>query len=338
MEAQQDISIIVPCYNPESRIFSRCLDAIAALDRSRVDSIECLIIDNNSSSPLEELDFVIEFLRNCPWARVVVEKRQGLTFARLAGIRESRFSTLVVFDDDNEPAPNYLEVVDLCRRRWTSVGIWGAGNIRVELLDPVPEHLAGWIRRNQNERRVSSVEFGLVPGAWCDFYPIGMGQVMVREVADSYLEAVESGEVSSTDRCGKSLASGGDVQLVWTALKLGYAAGVHPEMRINHLIPSRRTEGSYIRRLNYGCAVSFLPALVESFPEELERVQRTMPGTVRVLGRLIRLAMGSMRGRVQGRKDAGISKYLGEVVGHYRAVEADPGWLVAKLVRLLGLE
>ena len=171
---------------------------------------------------------VQEFLRNRANARLVREEAQGLTFARLAGIKATSSPVIVVFDDDNLPDPNYLTVVSRLIREYPFVGVWGPGNVDVELIDPVPASLQQRVKAHHGQKRSRSVQYGLVPSAWYHFYPIGMGQVIRRDVAESYQRAVESGQLSATDRSGGSLASAGDSQIVWQAINLGLAAGTHP--------------------------------------------------------------------------------------------------------------
>ena len=47
---------------------------------------------------------------------------------------------------------------------------------------------------------------------------------------------------------------------------MGLAAGLHPELRLRHLIPGRRATVPYLRRLAFGCGRCYAPALVQSFP------------------------------------------------------------------------
>ena len=137
-----------------------------------------VIVDNNSNPPLHEMRCVREFLRNCSNAHIVREEAQGLTFARLAGIRATSSPVIVVFDDDNVPCPNYLQVVSRLIQEYPFVGVWGPGNVDVELLDPVPASLQRRVKAHHGQKSSQSVQYALVPSAWYHFYPIGMGQVI----------------------------------------------------------------------------------------------------------------------------------------------------------------
>jgi len=333
-----EMSIIIPVYNPEEPILARVLAAIESLETNTGSSVECVIVDNNSQHPVHELAIVRSFLDRCHWARVIREPRQGLTFSRTAGIKATTAHVIIVFDDDNEPAADYLKIARFCLDTWPCVGVWGPGRISLAFLNPVPE----WFRRRFgeafNEKDQPYPEFGCVPASWARFYPIGMGQIIRREVAERYLEAVEGGRLSSTDRKGNNLASGGDVQLVWEAVKMGFAAGVHPGLRVTHLIPQRRANLSYVKRVAFGCASSYLPALVESFSSEKATISNRIPSNLHILGRLLRITLRNLS-RFQLRYlTVELAPFLGEVVGTLRAAHSQKRRWVFGLVKLLKLE
>ena len=117
-----------------------------------------------------------------------------------------------------------------------------------------------------------------------------------RDIAESYRAAVEKGAITATDRKGGSLASGGDVQIVWQALSEGFAAGVHPDLKVTHLIPGSRTTIRYCRRLAFGCGMSYPAALVQSFPQEYDRVRGSVPTTRQIVALLLRQAAKNVLG------------------------------------------
>lgn len=276
------ISIVVPAYNPQDRIFSRVLEAIALLEHPSGWGVECVIVDNRSTPPLAERPVVQAFLAASPAARLVREETPGLTPARLAGFRATSGAIVVMFDDDNVPARDYLKVVTRCAAEYPFVGVWGPGVVDVELLDSVPTRLQQRVRGHHGHKHHRCVEYGCARARWLDFYPPGMGQVIRRDVADGYRHAVESGALSASDRTGSSLASAGDNQIVWQGISMGAAAGVHPDLKLQHLIPSKRTTMQYLRRLMFGCAASHYQALAQSFPDETADWRRYRPSNRRL--------------------------------------------------------
>lgn len=269
-----DISIIICTYNPDQRILERCLRAVAALDRTGLEA-ECFLVDNNSPSPIGEQDYVKNFLSDCNWATLLVEKNQGLTHARLCGFRQTKAPLIVFFDDDNEPDSKYLQGIKDFAERRPYVGAFGPSIIDVDLLDPSDP----WIdqRREYFQKTATHEEdYGLTTVGYQPFYPYGTGLVLKREVLEKYAAMVDGGKLSATDRKGKSLSSGGDIQLVWTCVKMGLAAGRTPLLKIMHMIQGSKANMNYLHRWSYGCGVSYIVNRLEMFPEERPATESKM--------------------------------------------------------------
>jgi len=329
------ISIVVPAYNPQDRIFGRVLDAITALDRPPSCHVECVIVDNRSTPPLVDRPIVQSFLAVCPNARLVREEVAGLTSARLAGIRATSGDVVVVFDDDNVPTRDYLQVVTRCAEEYPFVGVWGPGNVDVELLDSVPAWLQQRVKGSHGQKHHQSVEYGCIRGRWLDCYPHGMGQVIRRDVADSYRHAVETGTLTASDRKGSSLASAGDNQIVWHAVALGAAAGLHPDLKLRHLIPAKRTTLPYLRRLNFGCAVSHLQALAQSFPQETAAWRGYAPSNLRLAMQAARVVVQSaVRNRMRF-LTVDLAELLGQWCGYLSVAGRNAHWTF-RLAKRLG--
>src|SRR5690606_11159031 len=98
------VSVIICTANRRMDIVQRVLDSVdqQTLAHSRY---EVIVVDNNSSPPLaiEELRKEREMT-----LRLVREPRQGLSYARIAGIREARGGLFVFVDDDNFLDGKYL--------------------------------------------------------------------------------------------------------------------------------------------------------------------------------------------------------------------------------------
>src|ERR1019366_3158512 len=99
-------TVIVCTYN-RCQVLAKTLESVAA---SKVpDSVEweVLIVDNNSSDQTREV--VEDFCRRYPGRfRYLFERRQGLSSARNAGIRESQSEILAFTDDDATVEPDWL--------------------------------------------------------------------------------------------------------------------------------------------------------------------------------------------------------------------------------------
>jgi hypothetical protein len=92
---------------------------------------------------------------------------------------------------------------------------------------------------------------------------------------------------SALDRTGKALSSGGDIQIIWEAVKMGYAAGVAPSLIVNHLISTKKSNLKYIKRLHFGTSSSYLPCLTNSFPDLKARTIAATPTTGSIIRQII---------------------------------------------------
>lgn len=255
-------SIIICTYNPESDIFLCLLNAILQFDK-RSPTHEVIIVDNNSSPGLERNELVRDFLKQKQNARIINETKPGLTAARLAGINESKHDWIVFFDDDNEPNADYLiraaEAID----DYPQVGAWGPGKVKViytSSYEPWLESQKDLFQQRAEMRTIFDNQ-----QSWQEYYPFGTGLVIKKIIAVEYALRVENGVYTLSDRKGKSLSSGGDVQLVFTGIQMGYFAGVIAELKLTHLIDASKANIKYLVKQQYGTASASIKAFNQVF-------------------------------------------------------------------------
>jgi len=102
-------SIIVPAYN-RAHILPICLNSLINQDYPK-DCFEIIIVDNNSNDNTKEV--VNKFIQNNQSfaIQLIIEKRQGLVFARHTGAKAAKFETLVYTDDDASLSQNWLRAI-----------------------------------------------------------------------------------------------------------------------------------------------------------------------------------------------------------------------------------
>jgi glycosyltransferase involved in cell wall biosynthesis len=102
---QPTLSIILPTYNRVTLL----RNAIAALLRQTAPagSYEIVVVDNNSSDGTSEAVAAI----GDPRLRVIREPRQGLSYARNAGLDATSAPIVAFTDDDVEAAPGWVETI-----------------------------------------------------------------------------------------------------------------------------------------------------------------------------------------------------------------------------------
>ena len=256
-------SIVICTYNPDERLLARSIRSVLNQRTSMV-QFECVIVDNNSSVPIQELDCVRQLAAH-PQFKVILESRPGLSHARIAGVNHSQAPVIIFVDDDNELSEEYLQNLKELLDAHPDVASWGPGIIHVDYIDGAPSWIRDHFSALFQEKNLVKTQYGCVAG-WPDYYPAGSGLVIKREVFNQYISLYEKGILTATDRNGNSMASAGDSQIVWTAIKMGLSAGTSPLLKLTHIIPAKRLSVDYLKKLNYGVSNSYYKALQETFP------------------------------------------------------------------------
>lgn len=203
-----------------------------------------------------------------PNARVVREEELGLTHARLRGFDETSGDLIVMVDDDNVLAPDYLATAVRIAQTHAGLGAFGGRCLPSYECTPPPwidmaapglglRDLGSGVRvfpEGQETMRQRPSPVREFPAC----APIGAGMVVRRAAAQAYSHRLRTRSVRVTDRRGDSLASAGDNDLCLTVLEEGWQLGYFPELSLQHLIPERRLTLSYHRRMAREAMRSFV--------------------------------------------------------------------------------
>lgn len=253
------ISVILPTQNPHRGRLGRTLAGLAAQTHQR-ENWDLLVVDNGSHPPVAPVP--TELLAGLK-ARVVVEPTPGLTPARLAGVRAASGDVLVFVDDDNVLDPDYLAAV--ARRFAASPSLAAAGGPVVpEWEAPPPAWTAEFhgLLALRDLGPADRIARGGPTAAWPVFAPVGAGLAIRASAAKAYVNAVaRDPRRQALDRRKENLASGGDNDLVFSALHAGGDVAYFPELRLTHLIPASRLTMSYLARLNRGIMRTWVTVL-----------------------------------------------------------------------------
>lgn len=243
------LSVVVCSHNPRPDYLQRTLESL------RVQTLgpsewEFLLVDNNSSPGLAG-HWSIDWH---PRARHVREEKSGLIHARLRAIAESNGATLVFVDDDNVLAPDYLERANALRQANAHLGTFGAGALEPEFELTPPPQVQPWLPM----LALRTVLEPHVGANWTEkaCIPWGAGLCVSRNVAAAFVNRVTHLDISSFGRRGEQLFCAEDDLFSFVACEQGLSFGIFPELRITHLIASRRLSPEYILRLVHGHAYS----------------------------------------------------------------------------------
>lgn len=252
--ASDKFSIIVCTYNPVESIFTNCLASITAASDT-FPPHEVLLIDNNSTKPIESYPYVKLFLQSNPSARVIVEKTQGLTPARIRGLRESQGDFIIFVDDDNFIDTDYFSAAAGIFKRCPFIGAF-SGQATLE-YDTEPE---AWTRKYWGMLIYRKLEADV----WSniifnnDTMPNGAGLCISRDVGERYVKLYDEGKRTfKLDRSQDSLLSGGDNDLAMCACDIGKGMGLFKDLHLKHFTPARRFTLEYLSKLAYGIYFSY---------------------------------------------------------------------------------
>lgn len=256
------LSVIIPTHKPNYNYLNRVLQSLKHQDYEYI-KWEILIIDNVSD------DVNFEQTINICWHpnyKIIREKRLGLTYARIAGIKSSNGEFIVLVDDDNLLSNDYLRnVVDIFER-YAQVGSIGGKSFPE--FEITPEEWTKKFYKSLALRDLGDQE--LITNhlnqskrieEYPDFSPIGAGMAFRRDAINKYVENVINGENVINDRTGNILSSGGDNDIVLTLLNSGWEVGYFPKLQITHLIPAYRVTKEYIARVCFDSSKSWIKVL-----------------------------------------------------------------------------
>jgi glycosyltransferase involved in cell wall biosynthesis len=255
---ENGVSIILCCYNSGARLpVTLCaLNMVAIPDGV---AAELLLVDNNSTDNTVEVALTTwgEFQSPIP-LKIVSESRQGLGYARIKGAETAKFGYIFFVDDDNAPAPDYLQKAIPFLHDHPEVGILGGINHGV-FEAPLPP----WIEPGfpfkslLSSLAVSTPEYS-TPGYLDapEAFLAGAGLVLRKAVFDPVLRF--DYQTMLIGRIGNQLLSGDDEELNCYAKLMGFRLFRADFLHLNHHIAPARIQKPYFERLFFGFGYSSL--------------------------------------------------------------------------------
>lgn len=236
------LDVVVCTYN-NAPLLDQTLAALVAQEAPSADW-RILVVDNNCT---DETPAVVErhaARSPVPLARVS-EPEQGLTPARLRGVRETAGDWIGFVDDDCLLEPGWLEAAARFAAAHPDCGGFG-GRVILDWEEAPREVLTryGWAFAEQDH----GDEPKRVPSLAGAGFVFRRGALVASGWPDRHFLA---------DRVGENLVSGGDVEM---ALRVAarHELWYTPALRLRHRIPARRATLSYLLGVTRGLGTSKL--------------------------------------------------------------------------------
>jgi|GEM_PF-334738 len=235
---QPGVSIVICCHNGAERL-PATIRHIAKQNVPEYIPWEVIIVDNRSS------DRSAMFARS-EWSkhntrtpfRIVLEYALGLSHARSRGFQEAKYECVIMCDDDNWLAPDYVANVFNIMMHKPRVGaLGGLGRLVFEITPPSYIEHSNIFAGGEQAPRSGKVLVNKIYGAGC----------VIRKSAYERLYRIGFHSLL-TDRKGKELSSGGDYELCYALAICGYDIWYDDRLRFTHCITKERLTWEYYIR------------------------------------------------------------------------------------------
>lgn len=259
MNCSKGVSVIICCYNSAQRL----PETLKYLSQQVVPANtpwEVIIVDNASIDNTSEIAY-LEWekyvdLKTTIQFRIVEELTLGLSYARERGVKECEYEYIIFCDDDNWLSSNYVYEAYNSMESNLFAGVIGGIGFPVCESNP-PEwfkdfenfYATGAQGNSGNTEKMEDITFSkkYVYGASAVFRKIGLIQ----------LQKIGYKSILS-DRLGDKLISGGDVELCYALILIGYKILYNPKLKFRHFIPAHRLTSSYFFKLNEAFGYSWI--------------------------------------------------------------------------------
>lgn len=238
------IDLVICTYN-NAALLDRTLIAISKQQVLPEVNWQVLVVNNNCTD--KTVAVVRRHIQSgkIPDLRTILESRQGLTYARLCGVQNTTGDWIAFVDDDCLLQEDWIAQAAKFAVAHPECGAFGGKVILDwETTPPAFALKYGYSFAEQDH--------GMLPKQMSCL--VGAGLVIRRS---ALLDIGWVNKQFMTDRVGKKLISGGDVEL---ALRIAakYELWYNPESKLMHIIPLRRTSKNYLININFSLGTSQL--------------------------------------------------------------------------------
>jgi len=249
MVKNRGISVVLCTYNGAALL----PDTLRHIANQQVPSElawELIIVDNASddnSAIIAEAEWTSY---NCTAAfRILHESTQGLSFARELGFTNARYPYIIMCDDDNWLANDYVSKAYAIMEQHPDIGMLGG---QAELVyEARPPKWAVAFSPAIHAGGPQARSTGIVP----HYSVYGAGSVLRKSAYHAIQQA--GFQFKLTDRLGNQLSSGGDSELCYALAMANYLIWYDNDLRFRHFIQAKRLTWSYYLNYLHSNALSF---------------------------------------------------------------------------------
>ncbi|MDF5717173.1 MAG: glycosyltransferase [Rhizonema sp. NSF051] len=286
------IDLVICTYN-NAALLDRALTAISKQQVPPSVYWNVLVVNNNCTDETSQVVDKYIQSQKIPSLSTVFEPKQGLNHARQCGVENTTGDWIAFVDDDCMLDPDWVAEAAKFAFSHLECGAFG-GKVILDWETLPPAYVLKYgYSFAQQDRGMSVTQPDCLVGA---------GLVINRKAT---LDTQWLSKQLLSDRIGKKLVSGGDVEIVLRIRSAGYDIWYNPTCKLMHFIPAKRTRHKYLVKINYGLGISqqmshsllwhssYLSWLCES-------VFSTFLSSVNLLKQTLKIALG--RGYMESRE------------------------------------
>jgi glucosyl-dolichyl phosphate glucuronosyltransferase len=263
------LTIVVCTYN-RSDWLPGCLSSLES--QCVEDSVEVLIIDNNSSDATSSIAH--GFTDRLPNFKYIFEGVQGLSHARNRGFKEARGQLVAYMDDDAKANPGWIKaIIHFFETHPDASGV--GGQHKAFSLVPIPD----WFPKEYGSRCLGEETRLLQKGEWISGTNMVFKKSALIEVG---------GFVTTIGMTGETVSYGEETHLTLKMLERGMQIYYCAEMCVDHAILPYKLKLSWLLRSNFangydgvttfnytGNAITFIPRLARAAKRALTLLLRS---------------------------------------------------------------
>jgi glucosyl-dolichyl phosphate glucuronosyltransferase len=268
------ISVAICTYNNAAKL-AMALESLKGMVYPQGLEYEILVIDNNSK---DETKQVVESYAHVwgPRLRYIFEPTQGLSHARNRAMKEAAGDVISYVDDDIKADPQWLSAIGAAFQKYAAAAVVGGKSYLV-----FPSSPPAWLSA-RCELILSRLDYGdqAIVGTDQDLFGVNFS------IRKEWLQRV-GGFDTSLGRCGRSLVSGEESDLLKRIRARGGIAVYEPAAVVGHIVPAERLKMRwFLRRFFVAGRDSIAIALKDG--DSLPSVSQTAIHAVRCLGSIFK--------------------------------------------------
>jgi glycosyltransferase involved in cell wall biosynthesis len=239
-------SFVICTYNRDLYI-RNCIEALFAQKGCGKELYEVVLVNNNSTDGTHSIALELQEKNTDTDFSYHIEAKQGLSHARNRGAEEAKYEVVVFLDDDAFAHENYVAELSAFYKKHP--GVMGTGGKIAPLYESGNE--PAWMSKYLISL-VSALDMGKVDVLFKKGkFPIGANMSIRKDVFG------QIGYFNTTlGRTGANLLGGEEKDIFLRMQDNGMSIWYVANAVVDHIIPEKRTEAAFIKKLGNGIGTS----------------------------------------------------------------------------------